>query len=80
MIIDLNDPQAWKVEVTEGGSVEPTYPSYLEMQGADSVSYTHLVLLERLPKTYLSVRLSVTTTRVVYYVLTTRSVTPEASH
>ena len=36
LIIDLNDPQAWKVEVTEGGSVEPTYPSYLEMQGADS--------------------------------------------
>lgn len=33
LIIDLNDPLGWKVEVTEGGSIEPIYPDKLEMQG-----------------------------------------------
>ena len=32
-VIDLNDPTKWTVSVTEGGSTEPTYPEYLEMQG-----------------------------------------------
>lgn len=34
LIIDLSNPQEWTASVTSGGSVEPTYPEYLEMQGA----------------------------------------------
>lgn len=33
LVIDLNNPEAWTVSVTEGGNDEPTYPTYLEMQG-----------------------------------------------
>lgn len=34
LTIDLSNPQQWTATVTAGGSGEPTYPSYLEMQGA----------------------------------------------
>lgn len=37
LVIDLNNPEQWTVSVTEGGSSEPTYPSYLEMQGVGNM-------------------------------------------
>ena len=36
LTIDLSNPQQWTASVTAGGGTEPTYPAYLEMQGADS--------------------------------------------
>lgn len=37
LVIDLNDPERWTVSVTEGGSSEPVYPTYLEMQGVGNM-------------------------------------------
>lgn len=34
LTIGLSNPQQWTATVTAGGSGEPTYPAYLEMQGA----------------------------------------------
>lgn len=36
LTIDLSNPQQWTATVTAGGSTEPIYPAYLEMQGADA--------------------------------------------
>lgn len=36
LTIDLSNPQQWTATVTAGGGTEPTYPAYLEMQGADA--------------------------------------------
>ena len=36
LIIDLHNPEQWTATVTAGGSTEPTYPDYLEMQGVES--------------------------------------------
>lgn len=36
LTVDLSNPQQWTATITTGGSPEPTYPEYLEMQGSGS--------------------------------------------